>query len=362
MKCKENHEFEAPLILFNGDYACPECGIDLKLDKNDSLLSTEENIELFEQSEIYYLNALKNCNDPKQFNKLIKKSFELCRDSALLMNPEAIVKMGFFYDKDYVETTSLSEAQRTKVAMDYYTLVIDRGEDFPEARTKAMIYALQMLKDKTPMERQQYQRIYDTLVERVGNYLPYNNYSDDSNASIDVAIENKTQLDKIKAVFKTLEFKDRKPLFGYFKLSREEVMSLAELRSGSKAVLWAINLVDNKINYSKKSVYSSVGNLETDADSYLVLFYNIIGSKTFKNRTSKQKKLLKKANKSLEELFDSPREARDIDESLMNDLRDFINRIIQYGDSIVFYEDDVLKNMLLYGTLELTELANYVMK
>ena len=76
MRCNNcKKEYNEPLSLFNGDWACPHCCRKVELSVND-LKETPENKELFIQGEASLLKALHLANNysgdvSKQFDELI---------------------------------------------------------------------------------------------------------------------------------------------------------------------------------------------------------------------------------------------------------------------------------------------------
>ncbi|MGN1103997.1 MAG: hypothetical protein ACI4QI_03895 [Candidatus Coproplasma sp.] len=75
--------------------------------------------ELFALSENLYGKWLESQADPS----LIDRAVELCQEAVALGYPHAVVKMGFYYDKDYVSSDRMEE-YRCRVATDYYSKVV----------------------------------------------------------------------------------------------------------------------------------------------------------------------------------------------------------------------------------------------
>ena len=116
-------EVEQPLELYDGSWACPYCKREMGGDFS-AFSITEENEELYILSERSYYRWLTNMKllRGKAAQKLIDRAVELCRESAQLGNPLAVLRLGFFYDKDYVEVNR-SEAVRCRIAYAYYSAV-----------------------------------------------------------------------------------------------------------------------------------------------------------------------------------------------------------------------------------------------
>ena len=79
--------------------------------------------ELFALSESFYCKWLSEGKDIKYVDRAI----ELCRQAAEEGYPHAVVKMGFYYDKDYI-ALDRTEEFRCRVACDYYCKVVYRDE------------------------------------------------------------------------------------------------------------------------------------------------------------------------------------------------------------------------------------------
>lgn len=75
--------------------------------------------ELFALSESFYCKWLGGGCD----YSLVDKAIALCREAAALGEPRAVVKMAFYYDKDYL-AVDRTEEFRCRVACDYYSKVV----------------------------------------------------------------------------------------------------------------------------------------------------------------------------------------------------------------------------------------------
>ncbi|MCM1545878.1 MAG: hypothetical protein NC033_02465 [Clostridiales bacterium] len=75
--------------------------------------------ELFALSESFYCKWLEGGGD----YALVEKAIALCREAAALGEPRAVVKMAFYYDKDYL-AADRTEEFRCRVACDYYAKVV----------------------------------------------------------------------------------------------------------------------------------------------------------------------------------------------------------------------------------------------
>lgn len=75
--------------------------------------------ELFALSESFYGKWLEGCKD----RSLIDRATELCAEAVKTGYPHAVVRMGYYYDKDYL-AVDRTEEFRCRVACDYYCKVV----------------------------------------------------------------------------------------------------------------------------------------------------------------------------------------------------------------------------------------------
>ena len=125
MKCLNSacgKNIATPLELFNGLLACPHCKKELTIIRDFKI--TEHNNDLFNLSELYYYKYLTSFTgeQPKSKNTvakkiLLEKAIATCKEAAYLGHPEAVFKMGGYYES-YFET--MSDSDRKRVAFEYY--------------------------------------------------------------------------------------------------------------------------------------------------------------------------------------------------------------------------------------------------
>ena len=122
MICQQCHKrAEQPLELYDGGWACPHCKHEM-MSAFSAFSVTAENEELFTLSERSYYRWLTNARRGQEGRTWLDKAVELCRESARLGNPLAVTRLGYYYDKDYVEENR-SEAVRCRIAYAYYSAV-----------------------------------------------------------------------------------------------------------------------------------------------------------------------------------------------------------------------------------------------
>lgn len=119
MKCQKcKKEFDDVLTLFDGSLVCPKCKSPI-FDADFKI--TKENDEIFKLSELFYLNALK-AESRKDYKQYIEKATSLCIGAANLGHPSAVWRIGFYYQKDYMERNR-SESERFRYAGFYFKLL-----------------------------------------------------------------------------------------------------------------------------------------------------------------------------------------------------------------------------------------------
>ncbi len=117
MKGAENKERDV-LELYDGQLAL--AGKKTLISANiPELKITATGKELFALSECLYAKWLSEGDDLR----LVDKAVELCRKAVEEGYPHAVVRMAFYYDKDYVELDRTEEF-RCRVACDYYSKVV----------------------------------------------------------------------------------------------------------------------------------------------------------------------------------------------------------------------------------------------
>lgn len=130
--------YKDPLELYNGKLICPNCGHALI----PSFSVTRENEELFGLSEQFFYGYLTKASraaaggegsahadkdEKKRQDKLLRQAIEYCRRAAYSGHPEALVRLGYYYDNNYVDY-GRSDSDRDKIAYKYYARVLYEEE------------------------------------------------------------------------------------------------------------------------------------------------------------------------------------------------------------------------------------------
>lgn len=171
MNCPKCKKEVTPLVLRNG-LVCSDC---LKpfVDRGKAcaFCITKDNDEAFHLSEAAFFRGIKEEN-----SRYVNLAFELCkkacdgyRDASgeSVHNPEAYVRMGYYYEKDLIPGTDgkdagLEKSYRIMIAYEYYSLVcngtlvpgdLDVHKAFTEIQKEAADRLLRVLADFPDGER-----------------------------------------------------------------------------------------------------------------------------------------------------------------------------------------------------------------
>lgn len=124
MKCGYcNAEVVRPLELYDGRWCCPNCKKDVFPDTDSIFVIDASNNELFVRSEEYYYKWLTCTDEDKKTRfKYLDKAVNLCSEAAFRHHPGALMRMGYYYDNGYIDFTK-SREERWIVAYFYYKAV-----------------------------------------------------------------------------------------------------------------------------------------------------------------------------------------------------------------------------------------------
>ncbi len=354
MECSKCHrEIKDPLELYTGDTACPKCRGNLSsYPKRFSAVNPRAR-EFFSLAELYYHYSLcKSARLPTTglidkstltAEKMVEKAVFYCSEAAKLGHPEALWRLAFFYDKDYLEKET-SETVRSRIAANMYLAIVSapelQFEGYGEDETVALKRRCAddlfcMLRGMHYGDRKAYT---DKLIEN--GYLT-------AEAVRELAKETgKSGAEELVSLLKRATSKRKAPLFGIIRIKKEQLERMAEEISKNPAVAQRkLDLMFIPLN--KEGTYdfrNSIGGSspyhivrssqaaikegialasEKSEGSCCVYFFNKAGKHRFYGSASKKSKIQKLLN------------------------NDMIDRLISnsIGRSFTFYDDDVfMKN------------------
>lgn len=223
--CKR--EIKDPLVLFDGRLICPKCNKSIIV-TNQKFKVTEENDELYKQSEILFLKLLPELNekDYKEYsnkkslvNKELDKVINLCNKAAMADHPSAVYRLGYYYEKSFIDA-NLPEDYRFKIAYNYYTsLLKSEQSEIESVKLRAANSLNDMLASlgngKKTSSLFDYNRNYDEFFSRYGDeIIRYESIPQDTVSSIaDVVMTYAQELKK-------------RPILGFFYLRLSELKNL----------------------------------------------------------------------------------------------------------------------------------------
>ena len=239
MKCsnaKCGRKIDRPLELYDGRWACPYCRSIIG-DTGGNFRITAMSDATFVRSEICFLRWLSSGRDKygKEGMKLLDRAVSLCKDAALSGHPEAAIRLGYYYDKDFVETNR-SETARCRVAYNYYAsvcfgrtegaLTVEEGLTAPDwngLRRKAAGLLLGMLaytpEEFDAIDTYNFERNRQRAEKTLGISFTMRRASGASESD---------RVSETLAVLRSCETAGRSPLFGVLGMSGGELKALTQ--------------------------------------------------------------------------------------------------------------------------------------
>lgn len=296
-KQKLNGAFGEVLELYDGQMALPNKK--LISDNVPQLKFSSHGKELFALSESLYGKWLKEGEDLG----LVDGAVELCREAVDEGYPHAVIKMAYYYDKDYL-ATDRTEEFRCRVACDYYCKVIYCDEvpkntdgvipelNWEELKKLAARMCLDMLAAAPP-----------SLSEYGSGKYSYEYHRDRIAASLGIVSDlnyavQRTERDGEKFALSVFEGcknnKFRAPLFGVFALNREEAKSVFAPKSAVMKLCGDINVWlyngDSVLKVNNTSAFNAFLNGLEREKAWVFFFNNNLGGHRY--LSGKQRKEL----------------------------------------------------------------------
>ncbi len=345
--CKKN--YTEPLELRNGEWACPNCK-ELLGATFGKFVITEENDELYNLSEGYYFRYLTSTDGAVGKNapeKLLDKAISLCKEAVALSHPLAVVRLAYYYDKDYIDLSS-TEFRRAKTAAHYYKAVCleetqpkvetkDLSFDWHAQKLRAARLLLEML-----AQIEQTEELKNYGMDFKSNYLELKSkFGEELGISLELRLKETVTAESQRTLnlLKSCLSKTRAPLFGVVRLKGRELKKLFTLEE-ERAVKLCLKLdiglaktdKDNKIDYDGITIVRNESHVKskiaefTDGETALLYFFNGTGGKKL---SFTELRAVKKTVKN---------EGRDVEPyELVRMLANSVGR-----KDYVFYDDDVL--------------------
>lgn len=232
-----------PLELYDGRWCCPNCKKDVFPNTESEFVIDALGKELYARSQEYYFRWLTSNEDKKTRFKYLDKAVNLCCEAAFRSHPRALMRMGYYYENGYIDFNKSAE-ERWVVAYFYYKAVcfnVHKGTDtqsgpdqYADEITAIKLECAKRLADmlKKPPRGiakkgsfdgyvdfdKMRQTVLDRITELGGEY-------DES----EYALVGKHDYDNADIAFVALRScfdEERAPIFGIFKLTKQEAQKL----------------------------------------------------------------------------------------------------------------------------------------
>lgn len=338
--CKK--EFNEPLELYNGEWACPLCRGNVNISSAD-LEVTHKNDELFKLSEMCYFRAIKSENT-KDYQRDLQRAVALCKEAARLQHPKALVRMGYYYEIGYI---AFDKNEAFKMAHDYYKAVWTAGkvnvlyivgeganeyaDNGKKIRARAANLYLNLLKN--PPEKFAGNKNYGYAEAKAAVVAAGLTVEREEEAFSD---REEDRAVRITEIFELCFSKERAPLFGVLRINGEEFKRLCEIKGEGKRETRAklfryaekIDLVMlNESTGEPQAIKTEKNAALIRADEqYYLYFFNANGKHVFSGGNLKKvQKVLESGGYEFGKVYAIAEKAKSV------------------KSDFVFYDDDVLK-------------------
>ncbi len=317
MRChneKCGRQFTNALELFDGSLVCPHCFQSVKPGEGDFHIS-EKNEEWYALSESYFFSYLQSVN-PDEENKgkdknkpdkdyLLANALKYCEKAAVSGHPEAMVMLGFFYYKNYVNY-DLGGLGRYKTAYLYLTSIIDHnnrddilkaysryyketesGNETAKAEKKVSVmlkkaafyladmimYAPVSLTKESKDNKYSKSHVKEFLAKETDSTISV------PDMSVDVSEDNVDLLSNLKSIFELCKQTSvaHSPLFGYYSINEDEYHKLVEIYKEYKGGSLDVGLVwkdeDDNYKYFAFDNTAAVENLKLLKDGKCKMYF-----------------------------------------------------------------------------------------
>ena len=231
--CKK--QLTKTLNLFNGKRICPHCMKEASPIPVPQLKTDSNADELYRLSRAYFFRGIAReigkenvIAGTPDYEECFERATALCLEAALMGHPEAMWNMGFYYDKDFVETDR-TELERCRVAAEYYKAIAlydaSEGEEyFKELRVRCARDLIKMVAGLSPRERVTFQKTVEDI--RARNLIS----SEDVEKIFATGKSRSVSLRRrLEDLFTSAASKKRAPSFGILFTTKEELQQNIEI-------------------------------------------------------------------------------------------------------------------------------------
>ena len=352
MICKNcSKNVETPLVLYDGRLACPYCTKELT-DVGDFRVSAESEAD-DRIAELGYLRWLERPS--AETKKYLDRSVEACIRAARAGHPKAVARLGYFYEKGYVDGTR-GRSESSTIAYGYYKKLCFAGNvrvkvsdgvsgygeaEFAEIRKGTAKQLLSLiasfskddggvsLRSRANMEevRRRVVAAYPSLAGFVGSVMP---------------TAEPDRVSRIVSVLTSTAASGRTPLFGVIRVTNTVLKALFagenertayKLIGGGLELWYAPCDGDGMISESSDCRFQALSNRKLVTEELDALTDNGAGYLYFFNGSSKRRQLKKSV-------------CAHVKKDLQADEFTLVKRIANKGgqSEYTFYDDDIIKN------------------
>lgn len=239
MKCNQcGKQISAPLELYDGRIVCSKCGKDL-LASDRPFVLTEENQAYFNKSEELYFAWLENADGESKLS-MAEKAVDLCKTSAYLGNPNALARLGYYYDRDYDEVNR-GENMRCRLAYRCYKAVCMQNQsptvedgakeiDFTALQKRTAKMLFEMMKTAPEETVKAVESDFRVVKERIATKFGEVYHAQDAVEETDAT---KIALEQIALI----KSEQRATLFGVIKMNKATLTSVIEPKKDKSLTL-----------------------------------------------------------------------------------------------------------------------------
>ncbi len=248
VKCGK--EIAQPLELYDGSWVCPSCFKDL-IGVDQEFVINEENESLYRTSEINYYTWLENA-DGEATLALVEEAVSLCKQAAYMGNPMALLRLGYYYDKDYDEINR-SESMRCRFAYKCYKSVAlalsppkvlegAQAIDFIELQKRASVMLFDMMKSAPDDMRRavavDFERTRKVLSAKFG--IEYYGSFDGEKSG------QSGRLARLNELVSSLKNNHRAPIFGVIRVTASDIQKMFDPKGREKAQVSLLSVIKKK--------------------------------------------------------------------------------------------------------------------
>lgn len=246
--CKK--EMNSPLVLFNGEITCPKCK--KSLTKATKFNITKENQELYKLSETIFFKALTYKNfaqSDKDYNaqERIQTAIKYCTTAAMQSNPFAMVRLGYYFEKGFVKSAKTLHDCWT-IAYGFYASVCFSNQNTTDVHIEKGLFDQTDDEVMVDAKRSAARYMLDMLLTSDEEFNKIDRFNFDTNRkkieqTLNISESRRRSPKATNVVSQIVENVEsclnpkHAPLFGYFKIDRNQLVDLVNYKVNNKEFL-----------------------------------------------------------------------------------------------------------------------------